>query len=205
MRLMLKFILISVIFAISYVEGYAPDESTREKLKSESFILTDELLIVYIEDNLMTFSGTYYFNSTFSKDVIAKVVFPFYIDKNHPFPINIKVNGILPITTKEEKIFKILKDSIEYKAYFKTNKETKLKVEYKQILKEPKAVYLFTANDLKIPVKSLKVYIYVPDKYKEVKISYRYKSTKKLKNYIMYKIDEKNIIPKGNLIIEWKK
>jgi hypothetical protein len=197
-------VLIYTIFIASSSECYIPDNSTKGRFEKGSITLTDVLLLVYIENDIMIFRGTYWFKSTFSKDIIATISFPFYIDKTHPFPRSIQISNVTVLLPKS-KVLKILKDSIQYLTSFKSNEKTRLIIEYKQDLKEPKAVYLFTANDLKIPLQSLRVYIYVPDKYKEVNISYKYKKTKKLKDYIMYTIDEKDIIPNKNLIIEWKK
>ena len=184
-------------------ECFVSDGNKKEDKEEISATLKNELLEVYIKDNLMIFKGEYLYESILTSDMLAPISFPFYVDETHPFPEDIEVSNVTVLTSKS-KILGLTDNSVEYLTVFKKQGTTKLIIRYKQILKEPKAVYLLTTNREKIPLKALKIYIYISDTYKEVKISYKYKKTEKREDYILYYIEEKDIIPDKNLIIEWK-
>lgn len=195
-------ILLILLSVCNLMEGSIP--SRPKEPASPEIIITDETFVLNIEEKYMSFKGKYTFYSTFLRDIKTKVSFPFYTDAAHPFPKNISMSN-LTFTLPKSEIFKFEKDFIEYSMIFKAKGETLQSVTYMQEHKNNKAIYLFTANDLKKPLKTLKVFIYVPKNFKKVKINYKTKTPKEKNNYILYTIEEKNIIPDKNLIVEWEK
>jgi hypothetical protein len=169
-----------------------------------SFLVADTPVTLFKEEVKITFQktsmevrGLYYFENTSSMEFEVKMVFPFPVDKNHPYPEEIEIKN--PAATID---FANTDKAVEWNLNFEPAGVETLFIKYNQELKVNSAIYkLKKLWDGKID--KLSFLILVPEDFEEINFSLEPDSIKTEKKQRKIYITKRFFTPENDLKITW--
>ncbi|MEO0083596.1 MAG: DUF4424 family protein [candidate division WOR-3 bacterium] len=166
------------------------------RIKSaEKIKFIGEDIRIFIDSNVVSVFGSYFFRNDSNQEVLAKIFYPFPIDQYHCYPESIFV---------EEFVYLKNDSGIDLIMRFKAIGIDTLKIFYRQKLKRNQARYILTTTkNWKIPLQRANFIIDMPDNLKRIKFSYRPDSVHYQGMRKSYYITKKDFMPKQDLIIRW--
>ncbi len=149
--------------------------------------------------------GYYYFRNNSSQKTIHKLlIYPFPVDSTHNFPYIISVyypssGKKIPYGSKGPAKL------IYFPVDLPPNSTTAVVVEYRQSIRANNAKYiLHTTKYWGHPLESAEFLTWVPQGFKDVKLSYQPTKVETLQSQIKFTIKERDFLPHKDLEIEWK-
>lgn len=157
----------------------------------------ENISIKVYPDKIIKVEGIYYFKNTLNLPVSIIMRYPFPVDEYHYYPFYIDIPNIY---------FERKDNDIIMPVNFKPFEIKKIKVIYKQKLKDKKARYILkTTEKWGKPLQEAFFKIEVPVCFKNIHLSYKADSFEILKDKKIFYIHKKNFFPKKDLLIEWEK